>query len=386
MPGPKATLKKATAWHRNEARMCRGGRWMQSWRSLVPDLYLEDFANSWCYPSSHGSGRWANTNTSVLINLGWFSTIFHDYGRKGVQILQFKIWYTSTSPSKEGTALEIHFWCCTLTLITKLKLVQVIECRKQFAGEITLDQLTHNFHFEDRWHLAARTSLEKNIEQHAVQNLVTCVFKRGRRKGIESSISCLILMFYLPLSTLFARLPNQINNVSCGENHVKSPQHCPFVMSFRGYKQHQPPGKKGFEEYNIAADRGQGLENLCRTARHFFKTSSKQNIYVFKCWKPFQTPPTLVFDLATSDQCVCFCVFNAFIYCKSQYVSCWNCPARNQLLAHTEQQESLRPTNELGQACLCLQVGWDSQEGFSKRKWSVEVAPYSNHLISPMFF
>jgi hypothetical protein len=26
--------------------------------------------------------------------------------------------------------------------------------RKQFAGEITLDQLTHNYHFEDRCHLA----------------------------------------------------------------------------------------------------------------------------------------------------------------------------------------------------------------------------------------
>ena len=75
-PPPKKT---PTARHRNEARMCRGGRWMQSWRSLVSDLYLEDSANSWCYPSSHnhGSGKSGGGD-------------FPLHGRKGIQMFGFQ--------------------------------------------------------------------------------------------------------------------------------------------------------------------------------------------------------------------------------------------------------------------------------------------------------
>ena len=149
--------------------------------------------------------------------------IFHFMGERVYKCLDFKIWYTTTSSSKEGT-LWRSFWCCGLTLSTKL--VQVIDhwaqeaiCGWNYLGPVDAQlSLRRSLTFGRKgqvWRTCMHAQREggrerererkwmweekfrqSSIEQHAVQNLVTCVFKRGRRKGIESSISLLILTFY----------------------------------------------------------------------------------------------------------------------------------------------------------------------------------------------
>lgn len=142
---------------------------------------------------------------------------------------------------------------------------------------------------------------KSSIEQHAVQKLVTCVFKRGRGKGIESSISLLILTFYLHYLHC---LPNQITfrvvkTMWSRRNTV--PLWCHF--GDKNNTSHQV--RKAFRSTTLR----QTGDKAWRTCAELHRISSKHS--VFSCWKPFQTLPSLVFDLVISDQCVfvCSCVF-----------------------------------------------------------------------------
>ena len=108
--------------------------------------------------------------------------------------------------------------------------------RKQFAGEITLDQLTHNYHFEDRCHLAAwgRGSQCWPPPQKSPKTWVCpkCV-------GSDNPKS--------------HRNVHQENHGILGYSFTPPHSNAPWESVITGSW-----GKKGFKEYDIAADRGQG--------------------------------------------------------------------------------------------------------------------------------
>ena len=312
MPGPKATPPQKNTnctpskWGKDVPRRAVNAKLEKPGLGLVPGGFCQQLM----LPFLPWSSKWK-------IWRGWFSTSWE----KGYT----NVWISRFVRQPHHQAKKASFWCCGLTRSTKLvqcHWVQEAICGWNYLGPVDAQlSLRRSLTFGRKgqvWRTCMHAQREgerererkwmweenfrkSSIEQHAVQKLVTCVFKRGRGKGIESSISLLILTFYLHYLHC---LPNQITfrvvkTMWSRRNTV--PLWCHF--GDKNKTSHQV--RKAFRSTTLR----QTGDKAWRTCAELHRISSKHS--VFSCWKPFQTLPTLVFDLVISDQCVfvCSCVF-----------------------------------------------------------------------------